>query len=754
MKKQIKTPQPDTKRFWLRVKTIALFCIMGCLLACDSDDDDNGPGFVVDFTYLVNQQTGTVTFINTSSQPAVYDWDFGDGEQSNEINPVKTYANGTYRVSLGALFENGTSNSVEYELTIFVSPMAALPITFDQDSVEYDFDVFNGAAFEIVANPAQGGTNDKPGNVGAITNQGIAFEGMSLNLGIPLSLASQKQVRMNFWSDEPINVLLKLELGSENDIETVASHGGTGWESIAFNFDSDAAYTKLTLFADGPGTTAGTFYFDDIVQATVEPIGGCLGTPVAAMALPLDFEGCATFPAADNFGAGLTSTLAENPDQSGINTSDFVLQVDKPAGADFFAGIQNTFANNFDLSAADVFKVQLYSTKPNTVFRFELVQNPAMGGNPAPVFRTVTNANEWTEIEFSFSNLPDGPMTYNQLVIKPDNDMADSPISTGGTYYIDNISLATSGPGFDDGLLMNGDFENGTASWIGNALNVLTEGNNSFNFADVAEAGTPFSVNLSQVLNLTEGTDYILTFDASSDRNRTMVAGIGLNVVPFTNTSDSVDLTTTMQTFTLSLNATGFGGPDSRVLFDMGAAVGTVVIDNVSLKVDNNGGGNPGNNLATNGDFETGDGTGWAIFDNGGTAALDNTVSESGTWSGRLATSGASNPGLKQERIGGGTVSAGDVVQVQFDHIGEVVQPGAVFNVILFGESSGGVSFTQVLNPGPVLSNSWTNYSATFTIPDVAVDEGLSLLIEAVCGGDAGCSVAANIDNVSVTLNP
>ncbi len=32
------------------------------------------------------------------------------------------------------------------------------------------------------------------------------------------------------------------------------------------------------------------------------------------------------------------------------------------------------------------------------------------------------------------------------------------------------------------------------------------------------------------------------------------------------------------------------------------------------------------------------------------------------------------------------------------------------------------------------------------------VSEGISFLIEAVCGGDAGCSVTANIDNVSVTV--
>ena len=136
---------------------------------------------------------------------------------------------------------------------------------------------------------------------------------------------------------------------------------------------------------------------------------------------------------------------------------------------------------------------------------------------------------------------------------------------------------------FDSGLLVNGDFENGIEPWIGNAANVMTEGGNSFNLANVETAGNPFDVNLSQVVEIVQGTNYTLTFDASSDRERTILAGIGLNEDPFTNTVVTTNLTTDTQTFTLQLSAADFGSANSRVLFDMGADVGTVVIDNVSL---------------------------------------------------------------------------------------------------------------------------------------------------------------------------
>jgi hypothetical protein len=187
-----------------------------------------------------------------------------------------------------------------------------------------------------------------------------------------------------------------------------------------------------------------------------------------------------------------------------------------------------------------------------------------------------------------------------------------------------------------------------------------------------------------------------------------------------------------------------------------GSADWTIQFDNIRLCSNGGtGGGGTSGNLAANGDFETGTEAPWLLFQNGGTAALDNTVNNGGTWSGRLATGGPSNPAFKQERIGAGTVNATDVVQIQFDHIGSVVQPGAVFNVILFGEGAAGASFTHVFNPAPTLSGSWTTFTATFAIPGgTDVSEGISFLIEAVCGGDPGCSVTANIDNVSVTLNP
>jgi len=140
---------------------------------------------------------------------------------------------------------------------------------------------------------------------------------------------------------------------------------------------------------------------------------------------------------------------------------------------------------------------------------------------------------------------------------------------------------------FDSGLLTNGDFELGALNWGGNAANVTNEllgvDGTRANFANVAAAGQPFDVNLGQVVEIAQGESYTLTFDAKSNGNRSMIAGIGLNQSPWTNDSETVNLTPNWQTFKIMVPATSFGNSNSRVFFDMGADTGQIIIDNVSL---------------------------------------------------------------------------------------------------------------------------------------------------------------------------
>lgn len=142
---------------------------------------------------------------------------------------------------------------------------------------------------------------------------------------------------------------------------------------------------------------------------------------------------------------------------------------------------------------------------------------------------------------------------------------------------------------FAGGLVFNGNFESSTNSWRLGVTNpiapnlLVTQNGNTYFSVDVTAAGNPFDVNLSQVgINMTSGTTYRLTFDAWSNVNRSIVVGIGLSGAPWNNQSVTRNLTTTVQSFSIDLPA-NFTDGNSRVIFDMGAAIGRVNIDNVTL---------------------------------------------------------------------------------------------------------------------------------------------------------------------------
>ncbi len=773
------------KQLIKRTQIIWLFILAISFVGCNEDDDVNLPEVVASFAKTINADTGTVSFLNLSENADSYTWDFGDGTSSTEINPIKSFATGTYTVALTAENGAGASSTFEDELVVDIPLPVGLPITFDDPNVNYDVTTFGGVTFEIVDNPDASGSNTSNSKVGAITNGGAAFEGFYFDLGRPIDLATLKSIKVNFWSDTPIDVLLKLEEGTAGAVEATASHGGSGWEETFFNFDSDASYSRFTLFVDPSGTTAGTFYIDDIEQAeTPAASSGCIGTPIPAVALPLDFEGCETFPSSDNFGAGITSELGQNPSKSGINTSDFVLKVDKPTGSDFFAGIQNTFASNFDLTTTNIFKVKVYSTKANAVIRFELALNPQSNpvtGNPAPVYVTVPNANEWTEVEVIFTGLPGAPTAYNQLVIKPDNDQTDSPITAGGTYYFDDLTLSSDsgsgGPGQGEiavpcvGSLLQdyeaadnsifSDFGGGTAVIIDNpntTVNTSVKVGQMQKFAGEPFGGTTMSLDTPE--DFANGE--VFTMDVFSQKASALTFKLeGLNIEKVITTAGTGWETMTFD-FTGETGAAAV--PAITLIFDNGTpgdAAGdpdawTFLFDNLRL-CDSGGGGTtcpapPAGDLVSNGDFEAGEGC-WQLIQNGGTVTLSTTESNGGgTNSAQIQTAPGVNPAIKQERFGVGIYLPNTEYRVTFDiKASTPLTTGAVFKAFTFSEGADGSATpaTQHILEGGLatVSNSWETKTYTFTSAANAdqVAGGISFLAELVCG-PAGCDGLINIE--------
>jgi cysteine-rich repeat protein len=168
---------------------------------------------------------------------------------------------------------------------------------------------------------------------------------------------------------------------------------------------------------------------------------------------------------------------------------------------------------------------------------------------------------------------------------------------------------------------------------------------------------------------------------------------------------------------------------------------------------------------AINGDFETGDKTGWTEFLNNGSFTVSGANPNGGSFSGNLVASvpggggPASFPLIKQANLGVGSVVPGGTVTVKFDLNGSLAGAGGVVFAEMFSEiSGGGVSKSEIITGAPLFPNApndwtagWVSYSFNLTLgPDVS--GGVTLQLKTDCGANPGCMVDLYIDNVSVTV--
>jgi hypothetical protein len=200
---------------------------------------------------------------------------------------------------------------------------------------------------------------------------------------------------------------------------------------------------------------------------------------------------------------------------------------------------------------------------------------------------------------------------------------------------------------------------------------------------------------------------------------------------------------------------------DLIMLFpDYGANAGAVYrLDNVMLLLDSGGGGGgplvSGDELAVNGDFETGDFSDWAQFLNSGVQAISTDTpdasSSSAALSGNTSVGAGGTTEIKQANVGAGSLALGDVLRIQFDVKG-TFGPGGQLNVLSFTELGAGGG---TLNNNTVISSdltAWTHFDYDITLDGGNAEGGYSLAFNAVCGAVAGCFSDVLIDNVTITF--
>lgn len=769
------------KQLIRKFKQISILILTIFIVGCE-EDDATLPQIVANFTYTLNAETGTVTFINISENANTYVWSFGDDTGSTDINPIKTYPNGTYTVTLTSKNSAGATETFESIITINVPLPVTLPITFDVANVNYNAAIFNGATFAIVDNPAPGGTNNVASKVGAITNSGAAFEGINFDLGTDIDLATNKTIKMNFWSNNAITVLMKLEKGTTSTPDVIVSHGGTGWEEMLFNFTSSSKFSRLTLFVDGAGSTAGTFYMDDVTQiATAAP--PCVPETAQSL-LASDFNlSFQTDPTSSIVNDGGTFEWINNPDTAGpLNTSCKVGQIVRDASLQY-ANNQISFASPLDFTTKSGFKMKVWSPAVGTKVTVKLE-----GGVVTEVTKLTTKANEWEELTFDFA----GSVTGNNKIVLFFN--IDS--FTTATFYIDDFMLYGTGSGGGGGACTAdaaqtltatgfnltfatnpgtiptkgagvGKFfqDNATYAYVDNPGASAT--NNSCKVGKATKTNTEawdnLQIDFADKFVFTDGSNFtIKVFSPQSGYKVTLKLEDKTNDA--ITTGDRASTTSTTKTnewevLTIPFNAADSGKYDKLVIFfDLATKnSNTYYFDDLKLNLGTGGGGGGGgtgttSGIANNGDFETGTLAGWAAYPNGGIVVADNTESNGGSWSGKLVASPTGlNPTLKQERKGAGTIKAGDRVQIKFDYKGSS-SGGGIYSIQSFVEAAAGVSQTENISVTPTAT--WQTFTRTYTVGSGDSSGGITLEFVAICGGVAGCSSTLYLDNASITINP
>lgn len=231
-------------------------------------------------------------------------------------------------------------------------------------------------------------------------------------------------------------------------------------------------------------------------------------------------------------------------------------------------------------------------------------------------------------------------------------------------------------------------------------------------------------------------------------------------------TNTELELTTTKtnewEELSFPFASTNSGKFDKIVLFfDLNANnKDTYYFDDLTYYGTGSGGGTGGGggtpaagDIAVNGGFETGDLSGWAVYNNGGIIIADNTQSKTGTYSAKLFASPTGlNPTLKQERKGAGGIKVGDKVKITFDYMGSLAGISGAYSIQSFVEAANGVN--QVVNIAVTPTATWQTYTTTYTVAAGDVSGGITLEFVAICGGVQGCSSTLFLDNVSVVINP
>lgn len=204
-----------------------------------------------------------------------------------ETLPPHTYAEaGNYDVTVVA--ESGGAATSETTTQVTIYDPFKLPITFDEEWVNYFFGTFDDwgmQGFEKVENPNKAGLNTSD-MVGKFINGHAPWSGTYSPLSQPIDFSEGKVITMLVYNPDPANIGKKINMELEwptgaseaqpyGAILKVPITKSGEWEKLTFDFSGidtipdDAQFNQLVYRFNDTAEGAGEIiYFDDITQTT------------------------------------------------------------------------------------------------------------------------------------------------------------------------------------------------------------------------------------------------------------------------------------------------------------------------------------------------------------------------------------------------------------------------------------------------------------------------------------------------------
>lgn len=359
-------------------------------------------------------------------------------------------------------------------LTISFSYAQDLPLDFETSPVTADMSGFDGGVITVEAVVAPQSTGNTSVNLAKLVKgAGQPWAGAKIVLDTPFDFSTNSNIEARIYTIAPVGSKIEFKAegaGAASGAKYAYTTKSGEWETLTFDFLGVTAtnLTDLVIIpwmpgdAQGDGSEAATFYFDDIIQ-TAPPAAtcddgiqngdetgiDCGGTICGAcpeVKLPLDFSDASQLFTHDGAGAG-GSVVLENGklrfngngqayDQAYLDLTETFSTIDSD---------NNTFTVRMEplLVPAGEERTHLLKVSIGAGAAIEITGKSIGPDEQDVTFNFgITGAELWNRITIFMDFGPDGANTYNAKV----TDYLISSISLGADPAIPQVPPTVAAP--------------------------------------------------------------------------------------------------------------------------------------------------------------------------------------------------------------------------------------------------------------------------------------------------------------------